>query len=206
LVAGSYEDFKSIPFPGEMHASTTKSFCELVNYRDLSVGELLEKGVADYLSRVSINNVANLRALLKRIKLNPDAVLSRDDARLRERYSRIAWMIDRRHRIVHEADFASLKDTEPQPVTPSDVASLFHGMIEVDMLVDDILKEVNPTLERKEQQILECWMSEYRLISNEASIFFAKLAEMHAFVDLVQYFRQNVDIASSLLAQRAPQR
>ena len=69
---------------------------KLTNFRGITVDELLEKSVAEYLDRFTVNNIPELERLLEWLDLTPDGI---DDYK-----KHLGELMERRHHIVHQAD------------------------------------------------------------------------------------------------------
>ncbi len=89
-----------LKFPGGSDADKRPlvlSIADLGNrYRNLTVQQLIEKAVGSYCDRMTISNTNVFEQWLMRLGYDPEP--------FRRQYAILAWMMERRHRIAHEAD------------------------------------------------------------------------------------------------------
>ena len=69
---------------------------ELLPHRRLTVRTLIQKSVEEYLEKTSINNTTDLANMLQSCGVDP--------ANMNKSFNRLSELINRKHRIVHEAD------------------------------------------------------------------------------------------------------
>lgn len=69
---------------------------KLSPFRDMSVDDLIEQSVSDYLKRTTYNNTTDITSLTKQIGL--------DIEQLRPTFARLDQLMQRRHQIVHRCD------------------------------------------------------------------------------------------------------
>jgi len=108
---------------------------ELCKHKELSVEELIEKSVNQYLDRQSFNNVKEISGALERI-----GVVVTDDMRLH--FDSLNTMILRRHSIVHQADREKRSGQgyhEAKSVTILKVKKWMRG---VDEFMSEIAKQI----------------------------------------------------------------
>lgn len=89
-----------VPLAGRGSDRPEKFFLgALVPFRDLTVLELIDRSVTEYLERTTYNNTREVAALLRN--------LGCDDATLKAHFSALDGMMARRHLVVHRADLNS---------------------------------------------------------------------------------------------------
>ncbi len=92
------EVLNRIPLLGTSEAGRREKFVlgELLPHRALTVTNLIQKSVEEYLGKFSINNTTDLASMLQSCGVDP--------ANASTNFIRLSESISRRHRIVHEAD------------------------------------------------------------------------------------------------------
>jgi hypothetical protein len=114
-----------LPFPGS--GKVDGKFGSLLAHRGRSIDALVEESLCkfqearyQYLDRLTLNSVDDICALLRKIKV--------DHSMFRREFARIAWLITRRHKVVHNADLSSEDLSQPPPLSPDDVERIFKGI------------------------------------------------------------------------------
>jgi hypothetical protein len=124
------------PFPGQTDPKKV-SLGELVGQRRKRVEDLIREGVELYLKRASFNHVKDITSILRRCKF--------DTGPLKPLFPDIDPMIKRRHKFVHEADFADTTSKVPAEWTTADTQALVRWMRATCLLVVEVVKQLLPT-------------------------------------------------------------
>lgn len=91
------KEFENIPMPGDNKVNPGKyTLGAFVAYRDVTINQLLEDSVDQWLNKQSFNNCSDVMSMLSKINIETKPV--------QEFMSKINEMMQRRHRIVHYAD------------------------------------------------------------------------------------------------------
>ncbi len=93
------------------HSKQNVKLHQLIKHKHLSVSELIQASIEEYISYVSFNRVDDIIATLKQIELPVEI----------EDESAIANLIARRHKIVHEADISVKDEITPMEITYDDL-------------------------------------------------------------------------------------
>lgn len=123
---GSRDSFDEIGLPAE---SRNKGFKlkDLLEYKDLTVKELIEESVNGYMSKQSFNDFSQICGYAKKIGLDMSKYTE-------ERTISIA--IERRHKIVHEADMKPNKKESLSNIRIDTVKKWIKAYVELVDLID----------------------------------------------------------------------
>jgi hypothetical protein len=136
-------DIGFLPFPGRKEKLTLK---ELEKYRGSSVAEVLDKSIDAFLSNLSFNNSNDVADILSRLKIPQD--------KLQRHYPALNQLMERRHKIVHEADLKRTQtgyelekiDIPNIEVWLNAIEQFFTPLVEFileDVYLDKIVKRLN---------------------------------------------------------------
>lgn len=135
LPTASPEILGGIPFPRvdnrDLQRKTTFTFEDLAIYRGESVGFVISKAVYAFLERSNYNNVGEIVSLLISVGLSPDLV---------KPYAReLAFMIARRHAIVHQAD-SDNTERFSLALTAIDIVNVGEWVVSVEKFGEAVLQ------------------------------------------------------------------
>jgi hypothetical protein len=104
-----------IPLAGSVDSLRPEKFLlgRLSKYRDKTVDQLIEDSIDEHVARRTFSNTNEIASLFEQLGFEIDESL-------KEIFSRLSALIERRHQIVHRADVAS-GERKPTPLSPATV-------------------------------------------------------------------------------------
>jgi len=96
LPAAARDEIDRVPLKGLGIHGQKFQMGDLAPYRGITVDDLLQQSIAEYLERRSYNSSTEVDAAIRRLRVDP--------APVRHLYPDLEEMISRRHHIVHQAD------------------------------------------------------------------------------------------------------
>lgn len=126
---GSKEALKVINLPDDAGKNGVKyHLVDLMMYKDKTVKELFQKAVYDYMSRTTFNSYDEICGWASKLGLNISTFT-------KAKY--IEDAVQRRHKIVHEADMDNQSDNNKlRRIKPTDVAKWRNAYSELVALID----------------------------------------------------------------------
>lgn len=139
IAAAKSEVLDKIPLVGTSRSGRAEKFHlgALNEHRGKTVDQLIQESVENYLDRESFGSCADVDEVLTHMGL--------DAAPFKPLYADLDQMMKRRHRIVHEADLPSPKDSISPPWTFDDDFNLILWLLVVPTFHAQLCVSVDPT-------------------------------------------------------------
>jgi hypothetical protein len=156
LDAAKWQDLNVIPLVGSSRSGRAEKFNlgALASHRGKTVDQLIHDSVEAYLNRRSFGSCDEVEEVLLQIGL--------DTKPFKHLYTELDQLMKRRHRIVHEADLESPKDSVSPPWTSGDEFLLCLWWVAVMTFHALLCVSVDPA------DPLQSWYSERRLKAIES--------------------------------------
>lgn len=117
------QTLNQIPLAGAFGRAEKFALGKLSQHRGKSVDVLISESVASYLALSNFNNVADIVQLLRSVRIDPEP-----DDDIKEIYSALSEMMERRHQIVHRADNLEGKKRRQRALTPKEVRTWIKAL------------------------------------------------------------------------------
>jgi hypothetical protein len=139
IAAARSEVLDKVPLVGTSRSGRAEKFHlgALTAHRGKTVDQLIQESVENYLDRASFGSCADVDEVLTQIGL--------DTTPFKHLYVDLDQMMKRRHRIVHEADLPSPKDSVPTPWAIADDFDLILWLLIVLTFISQLRLAVDPT-------------------------------------------------------------
>jgi len=159
-----------IPLVGTSRSGRAEKFHlgALKAHRGKTVDQLIQESVESYLDRESFSSCGDVNEVLTQMGL--------DTVPFKPFYADLDQMMKRRHRIVHEADLPSPKDSLPAPWTIADTYNLCFWLMVVAIFYGQLCISVDPAdevqrwfLERRTKaiELTRSWREEFIALRNK---------------------------------------
>jgi len=126
------DELKNISLPDNDRRAEKFTLGDLIEFRSNTISELIEQSVKAHLQKVSFNNTTDILSWIKRIGVRID--------KMEVDLASINSMIERRHKIVHEADANPNAGRGHHMTTPIDAEKTKGWMVSVEKLISNIEK------------------------------------------------------------------